>query len=164
MPREQRAMRVLAAEDNKTNQLVLGKMLRDLDIDLRFAGNGVEAVAAHADWGPDLIFMDISMPEMDGKEATRLIRAAEASKGRHTPIVALTAHALSGDDEAILAAGLDHYLTKPLRKPAIVDRILDARPADCRPVEPGSAETQPADLVPPAGFLSRRSRATAAAT
>ena len=159
---ELRAMRVLAAEDNKTNQLVLGKMLRNLDIELRLAGNGIEAVAAHAAWQPDLIFMDISMPEMDGKEATRRIRAAEDGSGRHTPIVALTAHALSGDDAAILAAGLDHYLTKPLKKPAIVERIHAARPDDCRPVEPA---TPPAVAVAgplPTGFLSSRARATAA--
>jgi CheY-like chemotaxis protein len=151
-----RAMRVLAAEDNRTNQLVLSRMLRDLDIELRFAGNGREAVAAHAQWQPDLVFMDISMPEMDGKAATRAIREAEAESGRHTPVVALTAHALSGDDAAILAAGLDHYLTKPLRKPAIVERILAARPPSCRPVEP-----RPAEVRPPEPQILR-SRATAA--
>ena len=154
-----RVMRVLAAEDNKTNQLVLGKMLRDLRIDLRFAANGVEAVAAHADWAPDLIFMDISMPEMDGKEATRRIRAAEAAGGRHTPIVAVTAHALAGDDAAILAAGLDHYLTKPLKKPALVDRIRAARPPGCHPVDAPLALPATPSL---ANALSNRPRAAAA--
>ncbi len=128
-----RAMRVLAAEDNRTNRLVFSGMVRDLDIDLRFANDGAEAVAAHADFAPDLIFMDISMPAMDGREATRHIRAAEQGTGRRTPIVALTAHALTGDGDAILKAGLDFYLTKPLQKQAIRARILAACPADCRP-------------------------------
>ena len=89
-----RAMRVLAAEDNRTNRLVFSKMVAALDIELRFAGNGVEAVEGHRDFAPDLIFMDISMPEMDGKAATRCIREAEAGTGRHVPIVAMTAHAM----------------------------------------------------------------------
>jgi CheY-like chemotaxis protein len=136
-------MRVLAAEDNRTNRLVFSGMVRDLDIDLRFANDGAEAVAAHADFAPDLIFMDISMPAMDGREATRRIRAAEQGSGRRTPIVALTAHALTGDQDAILKAGLDFYLTKPLQKGAIRARILAACPEDCRP-------PQAADDAPPA--------------
>lgn len=133
-----RQMKVLAAEDNKTNQMVLGKMLCVLDIDLRFANDGFEAVAMHGDWRPDMIFMDISMPGMDGKEATRRIRAAEAGTDHRTPICALTAHALEGDEAQILSAGLDRYLTKPLRKAAIHERIQSWRPADCRPVQPES--------------------------
>ncbi|MCC6306137.1 MAG: response regulator [Rhodobacteraceae bacterium] len=129
-----RAMRVLAAEDNRTNQLVFQKMVKDLDIELAFASNGREAVDLVDRFHPDMIFMDISMPEMDGREATRTIRAAEAARGAgRVPIVALTAHAMEGDREAILAAGLDHYLTKPLRKTAIVERILALRPAGTRP-------------------------------
>ena len=122
-------MRVLAAEDNKTNQLVFKKMVKHLDIDLRFANNGLEAVEEHATFAPDLIFMDISMPHMDGKEATGAIRGTEAGTDTHVPIVALTAHAMTGDDDAILKAGLDHYLTKPLRKPAIEEMILRYVPA-----------------------------------
>lgn len=130
-----RQMRILAAEDNKTNQLVFRKMVKGLNIDLCFAKNGLEAVALYQEFNPDLIFMDISMPEMDGKEATGAIRKLEAQSGRHVPIVALTAHAMSGDSEGILAAGLDHYLTKPLRKALIVERILEHTPADVLPVE-----------------------------
>jgi CheY-like chemotaxis protein len=134
LPAERRAMRVLAAEDNRTNQLVFQKMVRDLDIDLVFASNGREAVELWGSFRPDMIFMDISMPEMDGREATRAIRAAEAARGApRTPIVALTAHAMEGDREDILAAGLDHYLTKPLRKSAIVERICALRPQTARP-------------------------------
>ncbi|MBD3764642.1 MAG: response regulator, partial [Rhodobacterales bacterium] len=136
-----RRMRVLAAEDNRTNQLVFAKMVRDLDIDLTFAANGQEAVEMNARERPDLIFMDISMPGMDGRSAAQAIRAAEAGTGRHVPIVALTAHAMEGDAEAILAAGIDAYLTKPLRKTAIVEAIAGFCPADVRPLglEPGDA-------------------------
>ena len=128
-----RAMRVLAAEDNRTNRLVFSKMVAALDIELRFAGNGVEAVEGHRDFAPDLIFMDISMPEMDGKAATRCIREAEAGTGRHVPIVAMTAHAMGGDEAEILAAGLDRYMTKPLSKAAITAEIAAACPAGARP-------------------------------
>jgi CheY-like chemotaxis protein len=117
-------LRVLAAEDNRTNQLVFSKMLKDLPIDITFAGNGGEAVELHAAMAPDIVFMDISMPEMDGREATRRIRAAEAAAGApRTPVVALTAHALDGDREDVLAAGVDLYLTKPLKKSAILEAI-----------------------------------------
>jgi signal transduction histidine kinase/DNA-binding response OmpR family regulator len=132
-PVAQRQMRVLAAEDNKTNQLVFQKMVKGLDIELRFAGNGREAVEIWQTFQPDLIFMDISMPEMDGKEATRAIRAAEAG-GAHVPIVALTAHAMDGDADGILACGMDRYLTKPLRKLAIGEALADFCPPEARPV------------------------------
>ncbi|WP_300547830.1 response regulator [Roseovarius sp.] len=130
-----RAMRVLAAEDNKTNRLVFSKMVKDLDIDLKFAENGHEALAFYQSFKPDIVFMDISMPGMDGKEATRHIRQIEAVTGVHVPVVAMTAHAMEGDEIGILAAGLDHYLTKPLRKTTIADHIIDACPPDIRPPE-----------------------------
>jgi signal transduction histidine kinase/CheY-like chemotaxis protein len=118
-----RALRVLAAEDNKTNRLVFSKMLKSLDIELEFATNGIEAVTLFETMQPDIIFMDISMPEMDGKEATARIRALEEARGGHVPIVAMTAHAMSGDEADILAAGLDHYLTKPLSKAKLIAHI-----------------------------------------
>jgi signal transduction histidine kinase/CheY-like chemotaxis protein len=120
--RPARAVRILAAEDNRTNQLVLSKMLKDLAVEVSFAANGREAVEMFAEIRPDIVFMDISMPEMDGKEATRLIRAREASEGSaHTPVVALTAHAMDSDRVEILEAGLDRHLTKPLKKSAILE-------------------------------------------
>jgi len=132
-----RRMRILAVDDNKTNRFVFGKLLKDLVIDLTFATNGLEAVEKFLEIEPDIIFMDISMPVMDGKEATRQIRSIEAKDGlSHTTIVALTAHAMDGDDKGILAAGLDHYLTKPFVKPAILDRIKQEMPSDCLPVFP----------------------------
>lgn len=133
-----RQMRVLAAEDNKTNQLVFQKMVRDMDIELRFADNGRIAVEMFNDFQPDLIFMDISMPEMDGKEAARTIRGM----GSEVPIVALTAHAMEGDAEAILASGIDRYLTKPLRKTAIEGALAEYCPPGARP--PIAAPTEDA--------------------
>ncbi|MEZ5910985.1 MAG: response regulator [Paracoccaceae bacterium] len=130
-----RKMRVLAAEDNRTNQLVFSKMVKDFDIEISFAGNGREAVEAFRNWRPDLIFMDISMPEMDGREATREIRRIEeAGAASAVPIIALTAHAMEGDREDILSAGLNDYLTKPLKKSIIAERILAHAPPDaCTP-------------------------------
>ncbi|TKA93931.1 response regulator, partial [Cereibacter changlensis] len=130
-----RRMRVLAAEDNRTNQLVFAKMLRDLPIEITFAANGAEAVALYRSLAPDLIFMDISMPEMDGREAARAIRRLEAGRTR-VPIVALTAHAMEGDAEGILAAGIDRYLTKPLRKSAILEALTLYRPEDACDLTP----------------------------
>ena len=125
-----RTMRVLVAEDNRTNQLVFRKMVKALTLDLRFANNGEDAVAAFPEFQPDLIFMDISMPKMDGKTATAEIRKIERDTGRKTPIVALTAHAMTGDRETILSAGLDEYLTKPLRKDELLRQINRNCPSD----------------------------------
>lgn len=135
-----RKMRILAAEDNKTNQLVFSKMIQHLDVDLRIANNGEEAVDLYQSFIPDMIFMDISMPKMDGKEASMAIRQIEETKGVRCPIVALTAHAMSGDDKSILAAGLDHYLTKPLRKTDIVSQIEQNQPDGTRPLEPDAPQ------------------------
>ena len=131
VPEAARAVRVLAAEDNKTNRLVFSKMVQALDIDLQFAENGEEAVELFQSFAPDVIFMDISMPGMDGKEATQAIRVLESGES-HVPIIAMTAHAMDGDDNEILAAGLDHYLTKPLRKADLVDHVSKARPEEAR--------------------------------
>ncbi|MEP5153426.1 response regulator [Planktotalea sp.] len=132
-PQEHRQLRILAAEDNKTNQLVFSKMLKTLDIDLTFANNGAEAVELFQSFKPDLVFMDISMPQKDGKEATCEIRALEQSGGTHVPIVAMTAHAMPGDEEAIIAAGLDYYLTKPLKKALVIEQITKLKVAGTRP-------------------------------
>ena len=126
---ETRPMRVLVAEDNATNRMVIEKMMKSLNIDLVFAENGLEAVE-HFQWQrPDIIFTDISMPRMDGKEAARQIRKIEADEGLAAcPIVAITAHAMEGDAEEIIAAGIDHYLTKPVKKPALIEHILSVQP------------------------------------
>lgn len=121
-----RKLKLLAAEDNRTNQLVLRKMLADFEVDLTFASNGLEAIAAYKTGQFDIVFMDISMPDMDGIEATSLIRTFERETGRMaTPIVALTAHAMTGDAKRFLAAGMDHYLTKPLKKAVIMAKLAE---------------------------------------
>ncbi|MGY6550115.1 MAG: response regulator [Roseinatronobacter sp.] len=121
-----RKPRVLYAEDNKTNQIVFSKMLKALDIDLHLAENGHEAVRLFRELSPDLIFMDVSMPEMDGREATRQIRAMP--EGRLVPIIACTAHALHEEIERILEAGMNTMLTKPLRKQELLAALREHLP------------------------------------
>jgi len=117
-----RRLRVLAAEDNATNRLVLRRMLADLPVDLRLARDGAEAVDSYRAAPPDLVLMDISMPRVDGIDATGQIRAFEAAAGLpRVPVIALTAHAMAGDAARFLAAGMDRYLTKPLRRAALVE-------------------------------------------
>jgi CheY-like chemotaxis protein len=108
-------------------------MVKALDIDLQFAENGVEAVALYQSFRPDVIFTDISMPEMDGKQAAQEIRKLDQGSDRHVPIIAMTAHAMDGDAADILNAGIDHYLTKPLKKSLIIDHIQAAWQDGMRP-------------------------------
>ncbi|WP_459935845.1 PAS domain S-box protein [Desulfonatronum parangueonense] len=112
--------RVLLVEDNRVNQLVARKMLQKIGIAPDTAVNGREAVAAVRKQRYDLVLMDIEMPVMDGMEATGEIRRLEHSG---MPIIALTAHAVKGDRERFLAAGMDDYLTKPLRIEALVEKM-----------------------------------------
>ena len=119
--------RLLAAEDNKTNQLVFRTMLKGLEVEIEIANNGRELVDAYKRERPGLVMTDISMPLMDGLEATRLIRAYEAEQGlAPVRIIAMTAHALEGDRERILEAGLDDYITKPLKKAVILGMVTDS--------------------------------------
>ncbi len=121
---------VLAAEDNATNRLILEKLLAPLDVDLRLVATGRQALDALAETAPDLVLMDISMPDMDGKEATGRIRAWEAAGGRAPlPILAMTAHARDEDVAAIRAAGLDDVLTKPLSRAVLAERFDRIRAA-----------------------------------
>ena len=116
-------LRILLAEDNTVNQMVASRLLQKLGHSVELAANGVLAVSAwhRADW--DLILMDCQMPEMDGYEATRQIRALEPAVGRRTRIVALTAHAMAEDHDKCIDAGMDDYITKPLNV-ADLQRVL----------------------------------------
>ncbi len=119
------ALRVLLAEDNAINQLVAVEMLKRQGHEVEIAGNGHEALAALERGTFDVVLMDVQMPVMDGFEATAALRAREAPGGPHTPVIALTAHAMTGDRERCLAAGMDGYLSKPMQ-PAALERELAA--------------------------------------
>ncbi len=109
------SLRVLVVEDNEVNQRVALRMLEKQGHQVAVAGNGVDAIEALQRGTFDLVLMDIQMPEMDGIEATRRIRDLEHAEGRERmPIIAMTAHAMKGDRERCLAAGMDSYLTKPI--------------------------------------------------
>jgi len=121
-------VRILVAEDNKTNQLVLRKMIGAINVELCITNNGMEVVEKFTEFEPDLILMDISMPEMDGIEATQIIRIYEEGHNLpRCPIIALTANAMEGDREKYLEAGMDDYLTKPLGKARLVAMIEEWR-------------------------------------
>jgi signal transduction histidine kinase/ActR/RegA family two-component response regulator len=110
-----RPLQILVAEDNPVNQLLVTRLLQKLGHAVVTASTGREALERLASSTPDVILMDVQMPEMDGFEATAAIRAGEAVTGRRVPVVALTAHALQGYREECLKAGMDDYLTKPIR-------------------------------------------------
>jgi two-component system, sensor histidine kinase and response regulator len=107
--------RILLAEDNPVNQTVAVRLLEKRGHTVVVAGNGRLALAALEDDHFDLVLMDVQMPELDGFETTAAIRAKEELTGAHIPIIAMTAHALNGDEERCLAAGMDGYLSKPIR-------------------------------------------------
>jgi two-component system, sensor histidine kinase and response regulator len=111
----QNRLKVLLAEDNAVNQLVALRLLERFGHTVTVAGNGKKALEAWEKGGFDAILMDVQMPEMNGWEATQAIRDKERSTGERIPIIAMTAHAMKGDDERCFAAGMDDYLTKPIR-------------------------------------------------
>jgi two-component system, sensor histidine kinase and response regulator len=125
-----RQLRILLVEDNKINQVVAARLLEKGGHTVVVAGNGKEALAALDDARSgrfDMILMDVQMPEMDGFEATRIIRTRETSSGAHLPIIAMTAHAMKGDEERCLAAGMDGYVSKPIQVEQLfsaIDRLL----------------------------------------
>ena len=123
--------RILVAEDNAVNQRLIVRLLEKRGYRADVAADGREAILAIAQAPYDLILMDCQMPEMDGFEATQSIRRTERGTERHIPIIALTANALAGDRDRCLAAGMDDYLTKPIKADdlyAAIERLLLARP------------------------------------
>jgi CheY-like chemotaxis protein len=114
--------RVLVAEDNPFNQKVAQYILEKQGLRVDLAANGNEAVQMMANFVYDLVFMDCQMPEMDGYEATGIIRRLGGPAAR-TPIIAMTAHAMPGDRERCTAAGMDDYLSKPVRAELVTEML-----------------------------------------
>ena len=118
-----RPLRILLAEDNPVNQMTATTMLEKLGHAVVVANNGRQAIDKLDEQTFDMVFMDVQMPEMDGVAATGAIRRSEQASGRHMPIVAMTAHAMKGDKEKCLEAGMDDYVPKPIRRKDLADVI-----------------------------------------
>jgi CheY-like chemotaxis protein len=148
-------LRVLLAEDNAINQQLAVRILQKRGHEVVVAANGKEAVAALGEGRFDLVLMDLEMPEMGGFEATAAVRAREARTGGRVPVIALTAHAMKGDRERCLAAGMDGYVTKPILARelfAAIDEVL----AGGTPREQAPREGPPAaEVFDPAESLKR---------
>jgi two-component system, sensor histidine kinase and response regulator len=122
-PQTKRRLRILLAEDNPVNQEVVLSFLGRFEHFIVVANNGQEALDALAKGSFDLVLMDMQMPVLGGLEATAAIRLGEQATGRHVPIIAMTANAMKGDREKCLAAGMDHYLSKPVRLKDLLETI-----------------------------------------
>lgn len=126
---DHRRFKILLAEDNLVNQRVAMQSLEKRGHSVVLAESGRKALDAWRNQPFDIILMDVQMPEMDGFEATARIREHEKSSGKHIPIIALTAHAMVGDRERCLAAGMDDYVSKPINIAALfaaLERLLPA--------------------------------------
>ena len=131
--RPKQRLKILLAEDNLINQKFTVKLLENQGHSVLVAGNGQEALKLLEDHALDLVFMDVQMPVMDGFEATLIIREREKSSGRHLPIMAITAHALKEDRERCLEAGMDDYISKPVKVPelmGIIQQVISVAPKD----------------------------------
>jgi signal transduction histidine kinase/CheY-like chemotaxis protein len=140
---KQSAAHILLAEDNAVNRILVIKLLEKRGLRVTAAGNGKEVLAALEKQTFDLVLMDVQMPEMDGMEATVLIREKEKVEGGHLPIIALTAYAMKGDEERCRAAGMDDYVTKPIRPQELfkaLHRLLPEVPEDSIDILPGAPE------------------------
>ncbi|HYT77629.1 MAG TPA: ATP-binding protein [Vicinamibacterales bacterium] len=142
---ELRRLRILVAEDNYVNQKLASALLVRRGHEAIVASNGREAVEVWQAGGIDAIFMDVQMPEMDGFEASTYIRGFETGTSHHVPIVAMTAHAMSGDRERCLASGMDDYITKPIAISEI-DRVLSR-------IQQTSLIIQPCSIAAPSSKL-----------
>ncbi len=149
-----RRLRILLAEDNVINQRLILRLLEKQGHGVIVADNGLQALEAHNRESFDVILMDVQMPGRDGMETTRAIRERERRSGVHTPIIAVTAHALKEDRERCLAAGMDEYLSKPVRARVLLETIgrlageaRPAAPATPPPVHSCDAGFDPAALL-----------------
>jgi len=142
-----RGARILLAEDNRVNQIVAVKILERMGCRVDVAASGLQALRALRAAPYDLVFMDVEMPEMDGLEATRLIRSGTAGETvREIPIVAMTAHAMQGDRERFMGAGMTDYVTKPIDPgalAAVFERSIPPRPEEGSPNAPSEPPRDP---------------------
>jgi signal transduction histidine kinase/ActR/RegA family two-component response regulator len=123
------AYRVLVAEDNPVNQLLMVRLLEKRGFQVVVAGNGRAALSAISEQNFDIVLMDVQMPELDGLQATRTLREIERANGKNLPVVAMTAHAMQGDRDRCLAAGMTSYVSKPIRPEElfrVIDQVLTA--------------------------------------
>jgi hypothetical protein len=146
-PRAPFRARILLVEDSPANQLVAATWLRRAGHRVDVAGNGFEAVAAVSERPYDIVFMDVFMPEMDGIEATRRIRALPGPEGR-TPVIALTANVMAGDRERFLEAGMNGLLAKPVTGRSLVDTLARFAAAPVPLVEPEPTSEPPPEPAP----------------
>jgi len=131
-----RRLCILLAEDNAVNQRLAMRLLEKRGHTVVAVGNGREALDALAQQPFDIVLMDVQMPEMDGLEATAAIREHEQQSGTHMPIIAMTAHAMQGDRERCLAAGIDEYVVKPMKAAdlyAAIERLVQDTPDPLKP-------------------------------
>jgi signal transduction histidine kinase/CheY-like chemotaxis protein len=154
-------LNILVAEDNPVNQKLATVLLERAGHQVAVAVNGAEAVTRWREADFDLILMDVQMPELDGLEATRQIRQEEQTTGRHVPIVAVTAHSMTGDRERCFQAGMDDYLSKPIQRQELLgvlarqarNRVnhsretLSTQPSAANPMAETTPETGPSEAV-----------------
>ncbi len=145
------ALDVLVVEDNAVNQRLMVGLLEKRGHKVRLAGNGRAALDLLERQAFDVVFMDVQMPEMDGFEATARLRERERGGGRHVPVVAMTAHAMKGDRERCLAAGMDAYLSKPVQAAELWRTLESLAPAGRRPDRSAAGPAPP----PPDRLLDR---------
>jgi CheY-like chemotaxis protein len=148
-PATQKSLRILVAEDNQVNQMVIGLMLRQLGHQVDLVTNGIEACEQVQKAPYDLVLMDMQMPEMDGLTATQTIRRLPQDCAS-LPIIALTANAMEGDRERYIAGGMDDYVAKPIALPqliAAINRVLGGKPDSMATTQPVAPAQQPTGEV-----------------
>ena len=116
---------VLIAEDNDVNQMVFSFIMEEIGMRFHIVDNGLAAVEKYRELQPPIIVMDVSMPIMNGLEATKKIRELESKGGNPVVIIAATAHALKGDSERCLEAGMDDYVSKPISPDKLKDKLME---------------------------------------
>ncbi|MBZ5700627.1 MAG: response regulator [Acidobacteriia bacterium] len=139
--------RILLAEDNAVNRQLAMRLLEKHGYSVIVAANGREALAVLEKEAADLVLMDVQMPEMDGFEATRIIREREKKSGAHLPILAMTAHAMKGDRERCLAMGMNGYIIKPIKTQELFETIEHFLPAQFAEEQSASVPQPPAEEV-----------------